>query len=156
MAVIIFEGMTVSTKRYIWSGMSCPLCCLGYADTILKLQADRCVSELVRVYPRQMISFCKFMQPCSRCAGIHVISRIVSRKEYCLCKIIPLVSVGLCDLIVMLLIFFQHIHSFIVHVKPAVTRVCLAAFLYPCACTVGYEVLTDMYTVFFKIYVIPR
>ena len=37
MTVIVFEGMTVGTKRYIRSGVSCPLCCLGYAYAVLKL-----------------------------------------------------------------------------------------------------------------------
>ena len=129
MAVIVFESIAVGTKRYIWSGVYCPLCSFGYADTILKLQADRCISELMWVYPRQVVYLCEIMQPVSRCAWDHKIPRIVSRKEYCLCKVIPLVAVGLCNLIIMLSIFFQHIHSFIVHVKPTVTCFCLAAFL---------------------------
>ena len=34
---------------YIGSGMPDPLCSFGYADTVLKLQADRCVPEMMRV-----------------------------------------------------------------------------------------------------------
>ena len=78
------------------------------------------------------------------------------RKENGFCKVIPLAAVGLSDLIIMLAVFFQHIHSFIVHVKPAVTCVCLAAFLNACAGAVFDEMPANMYSILVKIHVIPR
>ena len=59
------------------------------------------------------------------------------------------------SLIVVRPIFFQHIHCFIVHVKPAVTCIRLAAFLYSGTCAVGDEMLADMYAVLVKVNIIP-
>ena len=93
MTVVVFERVTVCAKGYIGSGVPGPLCRLGYADTVLKLQADRCVSELMWVYPWQVIFLCEIIQPVSRCAGAHKISRVMYREKYSLCKVIPLVTV---------------------------------------------------------------
>ncbi len=109
----------------------------------------------MRVYPREMVFIRKVLQPVSRCAGAHKISGVVRREEYSPRKMVPLGAELFRSFIVVRPIFFQHIHCFIVHVKPAVARIGLAAFFDSGACAVGDEVLADMYTVFIKVNVIP-
>ena len=109
--IVLLECMWVNPQCHIRTCMTRSLSCVCNTDTSLQLQAHRCMTEHMRMNPRQSVLLCKAVQSASRCCRIQEWTVFLYRKENCVIIIVPFFAVLLSRFTIESLVFSEHIHD---------------------------------------------